>query len=102
MKRGGYKQHNQRNQVRLAEEHLVKERPQNKQHQKKAQDDKQRISLSLFPEPPMGDEYRQVADQKTGPRQIGDGYQVKGIRHHQNPQQKIEKNPPFRGPRKAV
>lgn len=26
--------------VRLAEEHLVKERPQNKQHQKKAQDDK--------------------------------------------------------------
>ena len=88
---GGYKQHNQRNQIRLAEEHLVKERPQNKQHQKKAQDDKQRISLSLFPEPPMGDEHRQVADQKTGPRQIGDGYQVKGIRHHQNPQQKIEK-----------
>ena len=53
--------------------------------------DQQRVPLRLFPEPPMGNELRQVADQETGPRQIGDGYQVKGIRHHQNAQQKIEK-----------
>lgn len=39
----------------------------------------------------MGDEDRQVADQETSARQIGDGYQVKGVRQHQNAQQEVEK-----------
>ena len=83
-KAAGHKQHDQRNEVRLAEKHLVEECRQNAQHQDKSGNDQQGVSVRLFPQPPVGHEYGQITDQETGPRKVGDGDKIKRVGQHQN------------------